>query len=998
MPDQQTGTLSGAPLVDAARLPKSYANTYAFLAEAVRLGATFFGLPGMGITQGQGKRANPDTFVKDFSPDEVIVGCYGRAELLSASYAIDGKGVVTFGEPFAVVEQFVPLAGDEMTDALALTDAEVEVLCDGTNGSPRRLRLLSSKANTVINKRVYPMTLVRPAIALLKPKAKSGMVYTETPHPAAIRDSAGKVVGFRSNPSKRVSRVVNVEVNDKGEVWTEHEFLATPLAATVYESFVSRSGKFGISQRAIGELETQALAGGPQRIAKTLEIHTYDFVENPALNETVSRFEVLLDDALGAIAPASPPSLQPPTTPTAQAVASEKEFTTMGDENLTPAIPAATPAQPVPVAATLSAEQAEALQEAMAILKADKASKALEVTRAAVKAVVASEAPSYFTGIPEQFQASIVAKAEAAPSAEAAVAVLSDETDRISTMQAIVKANGMGVPAIALGVTTPTEGAPTVGIQVTGNPTPHIEFFKKFGEAYDEHRYLMSNGDRPNESLRKVNKPFVDDLIRSMERGNGKALLDSAEALLDDAGDLLAFTDSTSTSNLWNQPTITTALLIQQFQDMEMLQFVGGIGPQGFEQQSVNGQIGSVLKVPVEYYSAPAGSLSLPGYDNSLFVGEDVTIPEGQINTNWLTFAPQWRRIAASLTRDAERGLKNGPLKYQALARVAYHLVEDKKRRIDRALGEEMLAISDEYQAVAVATEAVIAANLIQNTAGTQIYGAGVTWYANLIGAGTSAAPNRNPLVRPRTNTTLTSQGQLTSSVVNAITVSVPAAQVQGYLDANGNIQSFPGGSVATYAVDFVNGRVAFNAASTVNGTTLPTVGYTYVTNFDVFSLTVPGGVEPSLYYNRLLEQIDRTAALMGSFPRFMKPNLILGSLMACTRITNAQTFYKWQSPVGTDLFPSKNFIAERNGKMVAEHNTPWSAGDSRLLLTRRGSTKYGVDTPFEIEGPIQKQNNGALVDTKLIYGAENSVICTPQVTDQAGNVMNPVARSIFLR
>jgi hypothetical protein len=998
MPDNKPGVPSSAPLVDAARLPKSYANTFAQLAEAVRNSTAFFGLPGVGVSQG--KRANPDTWVKDFSPDEVVVACWGRPDMLSASYVIDSKGGVTFGTPFAVMEQFVPVAGDEMTDALALTDAEIEVLNDGRNGAPRRLRLLSSKANTVINKRVYPMTLVRPAIASLRPKTKSGMIFSETPHPAAIRDSAGKVVGFRSNPEKRISRVVNVEVNDKGEVWTEHEFLDSTLATSVYDAFVNRSGKYGISQRAIGELEQQAVAGGSYPVAKTLEIHTYDFVENPALGETVSRFEVLLDDALGAIAPAT----QPPTS--APTAASHQEVRQMDENQNTPATLTPAPAQPVPVAATLSTEQAEAIQEAMAILKADKAAKAAEVTRKAVKSVVATEAPNYFTGIPEQFQARIIAKAEAAPTAEAAIAILSDETDAISTMNALAKLNAMGVPAAAQGVTTPTAGSPRVDVQVTANPTPHLEIAKRFGEASDRYNAMKRN-IIPDAGLRAHNKPFVDALIADFEQasaGRGVSLVDAADALLDSSvtAGLDALLDSTTTGSVWNQPSIVTAILMQKYQDLEMMTFCGGIGKSGFAQGPINGEIGSVLRVPTEIYGSPSGSLDLPGFDSSLFVAEDAGIPESTIQTAWQTYAPDWRKIACEVTQEAQQALKNGPLNYDVLARLTSNMIQDMQRRIDRALAEEMLGVADEYAAVAT-SETTAAGNLIANSGGALLYGNTVTWYAKLIGAGSAGTPLLNPVVRRRKVTALSGAGVLSSTIINQVGVTggLPTTQVEGYLDKTGQIVAIPGvvGAV-TYAVDYVNGRVCFNAASNIDATHLPTIAYTYATNFDVWNTTVPNGITNAQWYNTLIERVDRTAALMSSAPRYNRPNLVLGTYNAMVPVENAGVFYEQASPMGTTLIPAtRGRVVERGGLGYAKHNTPWSAGDSCFLVTQLGATRYGVDTPLGFEGPFPSyDSSGKLKSNKKVMGTENSVICTPQPTDQSGNTLNPVARKIYFK
>jgi hypothetical protein len=153
------------------------------------------------------------------------------------------------------------------------------------------------------------------------------------------------------------------------------------------------------------------------------------------------------------------------------------------------------------------------------------------------------------------------------------------------------------------------------------------------------------------------------------------------------------------------------------------------------------------------------------------------------------------------------------------------------------------------------------------------------------------------------------------------------------------------------------------------------------------------------VYYDQLLEQIDNTAALMGSYPRFVAPDLVLGSLKAMVKAKNARIFWKFVSPRGSDLILTKNDVAERNGLNYCQHNAPWSAGDGRLLLTRRGSTKYGVDTPFEVEGPFPSYGpNQGIKDSMKIKGSEYSVICTPQVTNEAGTVINPVARSIFFR
>jgi hypothetical protein len=106
--------------------------------------------------------------------------------------------------------------------------------------------------------------------------------------------------------------------------------------------------------------------------------------------------------------------------------------------------------------------------------------------------------------------------------------------------------------------------------------------------------------------------------------------------------------------------------------------------------------------------------------------------------------------------------------------------------------------------------------------------------------------------------------------------------------------------------------------------------------------------------------------------------------------------FYKLAQPEGTRLINTGNYFGERAGMNLAKINAPWVVGDGRILLTQKGATRYGVQTPYKIEGPYPKYDtNGQIIDAKLWYGRENSVLATPQVTDASGNIINPVSRTI---
>ena len=273
---------------------------------------------------------------------------------------------------------------------------------------------------------------------------------------------------------------------------------------------------------------------------------------------------------------------------------------------------------------------------------------------------------------------------------------------------------------------------------------------------------------------------------------------------------------------------------------------------------------------------------------------------------------------------------------------------------------------------------------------------------------------SKNPVCPARNNLNITSTGFDTTTVSTPITVTAPANQIQGYLGSDGYIYTAPAqqilGQTATWALDPMNGVVVF-ASGVVNnagavGTTITMGAYSYSTNFDPFPLT-PGlngmaglatGEKPVEFMNRLLAQFDYSAGNMSSWPRFVAPDLAIMSATVSPNITMATAFYKLNSPRDTELYPSEEFFATRNGIDLARINTPWFIGDTAILLTRRYSTKYAIDTPAEVRGPVIKyDSSGNFMAGEGYYLAENSAIFTPQVKNPAGTIINPVARLLLL-
>ncbi len=692
-------------------------------------------------------------------------------------------------------------------------------------------------------------------------------------------------------------------------------------------------------------------------------------------------------------------------------------------------------------------EQVKALTEGSA---ADKAKAVTDANQQAVKTFVDALATSpemaRFTPAVREQITSRVAKAATQAEAEQVFADAVQEADAMAAAAGLSAQGFSGSNGQAQGRTV-TQSQPRVEVTPA---KPYMQIIDNFSQAYAEYGRRANVKNAPDPSWAVANKPFIDGLLAHIEKKPEafKAMVDSANMLLDsgmnrqmlDSFEPVALwgakpmLDSTTTASLWNQPTILIAMVIQQFQFMQALQFVEGIGPDGFDrspQAGAQSKVGSVLRIASETYVEPKDSngnpySNMPYYTAGMHFGENQPIPEMDVNLVWLSFLPEWWRMAYSLSADAEKALLHGPLNYQAWARLTYHMNLAKARQIDDALLNEMLQVSTEYGAQPVVNEAVAdgAATFVYNAAGGVsisgiAYGSQVTAACQLLCGGTAAAPNTGvPVVRPRVTTgDLNNQGQPNvNTTQNAFTVAAVngVTQVLGYLDQNGNIAQIPGtAATPTYAVDYANGIVVFAATATsgVDATHQPTISYSYETNFDSFTLTnptVPANETIFHYYAQALLQMDATAATMGSAPRYMPPNLALMSLGVAAKLQNAINYYKLVSPVGTKLtdprITSSSKWSERNGVELCKINAPWYGGDKRILLTRQGSTKYGVDTPWEIQGPYPKYSVPAgggttsVVDAKIAYGRELSVIATPQVTAQDGSIVNPVARTVLLK
>lgn len=916
-----------------------------------------------------------------------------------------------------------------------------EIITDATTETegPMAVRFKATKVNVINdNGRLYPAEVMTDAVKrAVESYVKTGKMVGETPHPKPMKAAAtGKII-FDTKMENSVIKGINLFMQG-GEVFLDATVLETAKGKDL-KALIKQEIPVGISMRALGDSIKRIINGRSVDVATFLDIQSFDVVMNPATEGcgvvavlTDAQVTEAIEDGIvmsDPMCPACSMTLKPVDPDNDNDVdfyeCPQCQSLFMADDSLSIMTHASTElrkfspsnydrydlARQYMAAKQASGNQmTDSRQEegGMTDVTPEELLKAMQDpnVRAAFAAIATETAKPALDAVAAQQAAEEAAKQATAAKAE--VKTFMDEkvaslkgkmddksigviTDTITKADPATKDQANVIfDAVLKAVSDSAAAKLLAGVGFTGaqtgegghsrvesvhEPKPWKPIVDQITKAFDEYGEQFGKTIDPN--LRKVNQQFVDKILTRYEEGIGvKAMADSVQGF----ENLLA-TDSVSvtTSQLLNQPTILTAVLVQAFQDVESLQFM-----------MADVFAGQEWRIPVETFTSAATMNTATGLMDIL-VPEGNGIPESAINLTWQFYQPEWRRNAVSLTTDVVRQLGDGPARYEAIARAIYHIGEDKRRKLDNAAYYEMILASDEYASLVIGGAGETAAALVAVNNGTN-----VTNKYSLTGGGALAATaGKNPIVRPRTKKQLQADGSVSSVTTNPFTITVPnaTAQVLGYLDASGNIA----GTGATFAVDWENGVVYFNAASTVaDPGNLPTFKYSAVTNYDSWSLTVPNGTRPEDHYNTLLQQISKTVALMGSSPRYKKPNLSIFSLNAATYIENAQIFYKLAQPDGTRLITTGNYFGERSGCNFAKINAPWIVGDGRFLLTQKGSTRYGVETPYAIEGPYPKyDSNHQIIDAKVWYGRENSVLCTPQVTDASGKVINPVSRTI---
>jgi len=796
------------------------------------------------------------------------------------------------------------------------------------------------------NNRVYPKQVYQDALEKLK---EEGFPYAgEHPHPKPYRGTDGNIYFTTSIPHSAV-KFRDAYIDEQNNVWAEYMPLDTEMGRQV-KTFLDNGLPIGFSNRMRGSSKREKRNGKTVQIAKKLKLYTWDVVLNPA-EKSALQLPIVLDDIEEENMNFFDMNLKELEKWKEQNKEAEESEIMLCDSVI-----------------ALKKQTEEAKKQMQAITDEMEAKKQKEQAQQYLFDEV--EKLNYTKNVKE----AILKKGEHIDNKENATNFLKREKAFIDELEIGKKLNELGI--------TKEEGK-TKAIVTEGKEYSILDGIM---EEMDKELQKKDNSFFVDKALRKANNAIVDSVLKSMERKkdkNTKAFLDALEkeksVYLDETAPAIA-----STGEFAQSANISLAILKQAWQDIQFLQLC-----------MVEGFSGSTYKMPVEFQSHDLYS------EEDFAIGELDSIPTENIQTFLLEFGAQWLKKGFIVTKEAQKELLSGPMRYDVIAANAASIANRFQRVIDRMISTEMLARADEYGAKEVVKEAVAASEVEELTEGENIpEGSNAKWKVNLLCGNASplSAVCVAPIVRPRKTVWLDQYGRKQEDFINGITVENSSGKTltEGIFIRSKGFIADKQGKEADYAVDFENSCIYFKKEA-MSKTALPKISYSYATNIVYFNLAIPKALEnyPARYYNSLLELIDTQKAYMGSAPRYVTPDFCIGSLNAMTMLKQAELFYQKASPNGTSL-GGEGYFAKRNGIDLGEHNIPWAAGDSRILLGKKNAVRVGMGSPYELEGPHPHiAKDGQYTSAKMYFATQQIAINTPLVIDEKRNQYHPPFRTI---
>ncbi|MGG0752974.1 hypothetical protein [Brevibacillus laterosporus] len=869
------------------------------------------------------------------------------------------------------VEPLFTVLEDSAEDQRELCFSRAVPIVDKAGKSSGWYRQPVSKVDAINgNNRLYPKAVYQAALDSLK---STNFPYAgEHPHPRCYKGTDGRVLFDSSVPNQAVV-FRDASIDASGIVWAEYKPLATDMGKQV-QAMLNDGLPIGFSNRMTGDIITAKVEGKNVGVAKRLSLYTWDVVLNPAEPEAFTKPIELTDSAVAIILD----SLSKEDDKMKKNFLSMPldELRTWKKQNPGHADMA------VCDAAIEAKEKEQALTDELEKLRLEKQNREQqeEANRKKDEAQKALVDAVNELSYDKQVKDGLLQKGAAITDASEVASFIDTEKAFVDAIQIDNQKQSLGIPSGRAAIVNQE-------VQIGNSAQPWVPVVDKLMTAFDDQFRAKDRNFRVDENLRKGNLAILDRIIGKMERENHHEYQTFMHALTDAAQDItdgvIQDSAATSTGDLAQIPVVSLAFMRQMFQDLKFAQLTMA---ESFS--------GTTYKIPVEFQTE-----DLYSQDDFGGIGEFDGIPTEGVETFLLEFGADWLKRATKISKEAQVELQSGPFNYDAVARNLASINARMSRNIDQRVSTEMLSVSDEHLAIVVKDEAVSDPEFHAAVKGGNVpFSSNATFVIDLLCGQQSGklADFRSPIVRPRTKVWLDVQGKKQSSKINDVVITVGGKTlVRGQWDhIKGMVVN------GEYAVDFENAKVYFTSDSGVSDTKKPMVkSYSYATNVSYFDLNVPAGVDPAKYYNRLIELVTDQKAYMGSAPRYVTPDFLLGSLNAMSPIKKAEIFYRYASPNGTNLLQGDMYFATRENIQLGEHNAPWVAGDSRLLLGKTNATRMGIGSPLEMEGPFPYMNpeKNQITSAKLYYATQQIAINTPLVIDKSGMAYHPPYRTIKL-
>lgn len=844
-------------------------------------------------------------------------------------------------------------------------------IIDEAETSQKWYKQVVSKVDSVNgNIRLYPKKVYSNTLDNLKKKCFPNA--GEHPHPDTFMGADGKL-RFRTSIPNAAVKFRNAYIDETNNVWAEYKVLDTAMGKQV-QTFIDNNLPFGFSNRMTGELVPCEINGMVIDVAKELELYTWDIVLNPAENDTLS-VPIPLTDNIETIM----------NTIENKESGKRMDFFKMSLEELIKWKEENKESKEISVCDVVIEEKkkmVEAEERIKALndeLKAKEEEKRKEEQKKQVQKILTDSV--LVLPYDEKTKQAMIEGGKEIEDVKEVTSYIEKQRAIIDSIVVNTRLNALGVPQ-----DNAQKKAYTISVK---EPNPIMPIVDNLMEEMDRELQKKDHNFKIDKGLRTANKMIIDTAFKQMERENNseyaefqRVIHDSIKVIHDDA------TPAISTTGQFAQSSVVSlAILYQAWQDTNFLQLC-----------MTEAFSGSTYKMPVEFQSHDLFN------EDDFVTGELDGIPTESSQTFLLEFGAEWLKRGFVVTKEAEREMLTGPMRYDIVARNTANIANRFSRIIDRKISTEMIARADEYMAKRVSSELVAATEIEEITAGINApEGTNAKFKVTLLCGSSSPFTGSvvlPPIVRPRVSVWLDSKGRKQQELINEIVVKDKNNQVLTggrWNVSNGKIIS-PSGKEAQYAVDYENSCIYF-VDGVISKTDLPKIQYSYATNIAFFNLAVPSAMADfsARYYNKLLEMIDVQKAYMGSAPRYVTPDFVLGSLNSMIPLKQAELFYQRALPDGTSLLGGEMYFGRRNGVELAEHNAPWVAGDGRLLLGKRNAVRVGMGSPYDLEGPYPHMagDGRGYTSAKEYLASQQIAINTPLVIDENGVQYHPPFRTI---